>query len=788
MIQSGRRRLVLAAVLAAAFASQGCAAKWAYRQGKQEADKGNWDLAVARFTKALGKDPDNIGYKIALERAKVQASRAHYEQAKKYLAADDLLRAADELDIASKYDPSNKSILDELFLVKARIRKQEAERERLADYEAMKERAEAQRLPVPMLSPRSTAPITLRFTEVGLEKIYESLGKVAGVNILFDEGFRDKKASVNLTNVSFEEALDRISFVNRLFHKVLDDNTVIIVPDSAANRRKYEEVLTRTFYIQSAEPKEVETIIKTVVGPTAKVSSNPTLGALTIIGTADELALAQRIVDSHDKDRGEVLVELEILEVNRNKLKQFGIELSNYSAAVTFSPTGAEGEVADGFTNVRAHLLSSLNLADFVVQIPSTILFRFLQTDASVRILASPRLRAAEGKKTTLRIGTEVPVPVTTFQTNVSTGPGGTFTPATSFQYRNVGVNLELTPKVHASGEITLELAAEFSVLGPIAVLAGQELPTFLTRNMNGTLRFNDGETSLVGGLITSRDTTTQTGIFGLSSIPILNKLGGTRKEQEDTEILISITPHLVRAPKITEEDLTSLAVGTREMVKVPGARPPLFGEPEETPSPAPGEPPAPGESPAPGVPPPAGARPAPRPTPPPPPASGTQIPPSRQPLPSPAPSPSPAEEGPPPSATSGPMVSAVFSPPEATIKLNANGSVSVVLMGAKDVTRVDISLTYDSALAEAVDVTTGSLLTVDGANVGIEKGMEPGRVRASLARATGVTGSGAVATFTFRGVGAGRSALALEAMTVRTANGAQEVLVPAPARIVVSP
>jgi general secretion pathway protein D len=773
MIQSGRKGLVLAAVLAAALASEGCAAKWAYRKGKQEAEKGNWDLAVARFTKALREDPNNIGYKIWLERAKIQASRYHHDEGKKYLAASQLVRAADEFDIASKYDPSNKSILDDLILVKARIRRQEEEKQRLADFEAMKEHAEAAYAPVPTLSPRSTAPITLRFTEVGLEKIFESLGKVAGVNILFDEGFRDKKASVNLTNVSFEEALDRIAFVNRLFYKVLDQNSVIVVPDSAANRRKYEEVLVRTFYIQNAELKEVETVMKTVVGPTAKVSSNPTLGAITIIGTVDELALAQRIVDTNDKSRGEVLVELEILEVNRNRLKQWGIELSNYSAGITFSPTGAEGELDGGFTNVRAHLLSSLNLADFVVQIPSSILVRFLQTEANVRILASPRLRAAEGKKTTLRIGTEVPVPVTTFQTTASI-PGQAFTPATSFQYRNVGVNLELTPKVHASGEITLEMAAEFSLLGPTAVLAGQELPTFLTRNMNGTLRFNDGETSLVGGLITRRETSAFVGIIGLQSIPLLNKLGSNRKEKEETEILISITPHLVRAPKITPQDIASLNVGTRELVRVQGARPPLFG-PEEKPSPAPTESPVPGASPAPGATPPPG--------------SGTEIPPSRLPLPSPAPSPSPAEEGP-PSGTSqaAPMVSAVFSPPEATIKLNTSGSVSVVLMGAKDVTRVDISLTYDSALAEAVDVTTGSLMTVDGATVGIEKGMEPGRVRASLARATGVSGSGAVATFTFRGIGAGRSPLSLESLMVRTVSGVQEVLVPAPARIVVSP
>jgi general secretion pathway protein D len=778
---------VLAAVLATALLSEGCAAKWAYRQGKAEAKKGNWDLAVARLTKALRKDPDNIGYKIALENARIEASRYHYEEGRKFLAAGDLDKAADEFDIANKYDPSNKSIQDQLIMVKDRIRQREADKERQADFEAMKGRARAEPLPLTVLSPRSTAPITLRFTEVGLEKIFESLGKVAGVNILFDEGFRDKKASVNLTNVSFEEALDRISFVNRLFYKVLDQNTVIVVPDSAANRRKYEDVLVRTFYIQNADLKEVETVLKSVVGPTAKVSSNPTLGAITVTATVDELAVAERILDAHDKARGEVMVELEILEVNRNKLKQYGIELSNYSAGVTFSPTGAEGETDKGFTNIRAHLLSSINLADFVVQIPSTILVRFLQSENTARILAAPRLRAAEGKKTTLRLGTEVPVPVTTFQTTASV-PGQAFTPATSFQYRNVGVNLELTPKVHASGEITLEMAAEFSLLGPVAVLAGQELPTFLTRNVNGTLRFRDGETSLIGGLLSSRESQTFTGIIGLQSIPLLKKLGSTRKEKEETEILISITPHLVRSPAITQHDLTSLNVGTRELVRVPGARPPLFGPEEPAPSPSP----EPGVEPtAPGVPPPAGARPEPRPTLPPPPASGTQIPPSRLPLPSPAPSPSP-EAGPPPGPSeAGPMVSALFSPPEASVKLNANGSVSVVLMGAKDAVRVDLTLTYDSALAEAVDVVAGSLMSVDGANVGVEKSMEPGRVRASLSRPSGVpgvTGSGAVATFTFRGIGAGRSSLSLESLTLRTPTGVQEVLVPAPAQIVVSP
>jgi type II secretory pathway component GspD/PulD (secretin) len=174
--------------------------------------------------------------------------------------------------------------------------------------------------------------------------------------------------------------------------------------------------------------------------------------------------VAERLVELHDKARGEVLVELEILEVNRNKLKNYGIELSNYTAQATFSPTGQAGELGGGFTNVRAQVLSSLNVSDFVLSIPSTVLVRFLQNEDTTRILANPRLRAAEGKKTSLRIGTEVPIPVTTF-TATQAGTS-TFAPATSFNYKNVGVNLEITPKVNPNGDISLEMDAEFSTIG----------------------------------------------------------------------------------------------------------------------------------------------------------------------------------------------------------------------------------------------------------------------------------------------------------------------------------
>ena len=208
--------------------------------------------------------------------------------------------------------------------MRERIRKQEEEQRERAEFDQMKARAQAAaRVPVAVLSPRSPVPITMRFEDGSLQKIFESLGRIAGVNVLFDEGFRDKKASVNLTGVTFEEALDRLTFVNRLFYKVVDQNTLIIVPESRQKRVAYDELLLRTFYVQNAEINDTVNLVKTLAKITT-VGPNPSLGAITVLGTVDQLAMAERIIEANDKARGEVVVEVQILEVNRTQPQAVG--------------------------------------------------------------------------------------------------------------------------------------------------------------------------------------------------------------------------------------------------------------------------------------------------------------------------------------------------------------------------------------------------------------------------------------------------------------------------------
>jgi len=268
----------LSLVLLAGLFAGGCAAHRASSSGKKAAEKGDWDLAVARFTKALEKDSDNIPYRMALENARVMASRMHYQEARKALAEENLDRALEELEIAAKYDASNKLAADEIATTRAKIQARTDEAKRRASFDAMRARASALPIPIPVLSARSTAPIVLKFQDQSLQNVFEALGKVAGVNVLFDPDYRDKRVNVNLTGVTFQEALDQLTFANRLFYKVLDPNTLIVVPESQAKRRIYDDVLLQTFYVQNAEIKEIEAVVKPLLGTSARVVSNPTLG------------------------------------------------------------------------------------------------------------------------------------------------------------------------------------------------------------------------------------------------------------------------------------------------------------------------------------------------------------------------------------------------------------------------------------------------------------------------------------------------------------------------------
>lgn len=757
----------LVALLALALVAGGCAGgRRAFKQGVKEGKKGNWDLAVARITKAADAEPDNLEYRIALDHARAEASRVHTEKAQEHLSASDLQAAQEELEIAVKFDPGYRRAIDLLASLEHRIQKAEAEKAKREQLALAPSRPT--RLPTPVLSPRSTAPITLKFNDTSLQKIFESLGKLAGVNVVFDPDFRDKKVNFDVAGITFEQALDQLTLLHRLFYKVLDQNTIVLAPESPQKRRSYDDLLVQTFYLRYTETKEITAVVKGLLtGGSFKVVENPTLGAITVSGTPDQVALARRIVEANDKPRGEVLIELRIMEVNLQKTREFGLRLSNYEGGVTFAPN-QPATPNQTTTQVRAHLLSSINLADFVVSLPSTVSLKLFEDRSNARILAAPRLRASEGKKTSLKIGTEIAVPTTTFTTPAA--GANTYGPATSFSTRNVGVNLEMTPKISAGGEITLEVAAEFSSLGDKRDLGGGlKIDDVLTRNISGILRLRDGETTLIGGLRAQRNASSTSGLMGASEIPILNRIFGSKtKIDEDREVVISMTPRIVRAPVLEDEDLEPLPIGTDEVKRVPGARQPLLGlgEPEPataatsaTPSGPAAKGTEPGAAPRPAAPP-ADAKPA---------ETG-------------------ATGAAPPPAAAAAALRAQFAPQTANVRPGEVGAVSVIVMGAQDLTAVELILSFDAGVIEPVDMAPGALLTLDGNAVGTEKQADGGRYRARFARQVPASGAGAVAVFTFRGLKPGNAALGLGALTVTTPAGAQTLEAGAAPRVTVAP
>ena len=252
--------------MALAACSFACAASGAYRGGQRFSEKGDWDMTVARFTKALNESPKNLKYKIALENAKIQASRMHTDKARKHLQTGNLEKAKEEYGIAVGFDPSNRAAADDMAVLQAKIDKLAAEKRQVKDLAARRP-ADAT-LPLPLLSPRSPVPIKLNMTE-RLDKVYQTLGTLAGVNVVFDPDLqgKDKVISSNLTGVTFQEALDQIGLLNKKAYRVLDRNTILIFDDTnAQTRQRWDDQVMRTFYLENVEAKDLEAALRTALG------------------------------------------------------------------------------------------------------------------------------------------------------------------------------------------------------------------------------------------------------------------------------------------------------------------------------------------------------------------------------------------------------------------------------------------------------------------------------------------------------------------------------------------
>uniref|UniRef100_UPI0025C1F6AE secretin N-terminal domain-containing protein n=1 Tax=Luteitalea sp. TaxID=2004800 RepID=UPI0025C1F6AE len=570
-----------------------CATSGAYNRGRDAWLRGDWDIAVANFREALQEHPDRTDYKGALQQAMSTASLAHLKAAREADEKGDLELAVVEYRKVYEYDPSNRNSMLRAAEIDKELRERaEAARPRPA-IEAMRETARQRSAP-PLLNPASRDPLEIKFSQAASSDVLTFIGKATGINVLFESTFRPAQVSVDLTGLALEEALTQVMTAAGTFYKVVNPRTIMIIPDTPPKRAAYEEQVIRTFYLSHADATElVQTVQQILQLPglpvQPRVLANKTQNSLTVRASDRVMNIIDQVVRNNDKPRAEIVVDVEIIEVNRARAKEVGLNLSQYSVGAIFSPeappSSGEGGTTPGPFNLNT-ITRGISAADFYLTVPQAVV-NFLASDNNNKIIGKPQLRGTEGQVIQLDLGDEIPVPSTTFG---GFGGGGLQTvPINSFNYRTVGIKVKMNkPRVTLEGEIVSELEVESSTLGANIDIAGQSLPTFGTRRVTTVIRMREGESLMLAGLLREDQRRALSGFPGLLRTPFLRRIFGNTVDQiNQTDIVFLMTPRLVRSSEVTQENLDPIYIGSQQNLGLTGAPPLIATEPAAAAPPA---------------------------------------------------------------------------------------------------------------------------------------------------------------------------------------------------------
>ena len=555
----------------------GCTSHQSYRQGEIASQLGKWDDAVLHYMKALEQEPDNITYKASLLRAKIKASQGHLEKGQEFEKAGVLERALVEYQQAVQLDPTNQYAKAQLENTHRAYVAQRQSRG-VETIDQMKQRSRGSRPQPPVLNPRSNQPISLEFPQqASIFAIYRALGQAFGINILFDPNLRDQEIAIDLKDVTAQSALETLMRASGHFYKVMDEHTIIIAQDTPQNRRTYEDLVIQTFFLSNSEVKDMLTILRSLIDA-RKIATNEQLNAIILRDTADKVKVAERIIEANDKSKAEVVIDVELLQINTARLRDLGVSLSQYSVTQALD-FGGGGDDDEGGGGVRLSDLEFINQSNWVLTLPNFI-YNFVKTNTDAQLLAKPQLRITEGEKASLVIGDRIPIPLTTFNTQNVGGSGGII-PITSFQYQDVGIRIDLEPRVHHNRQVTLKIKVEVSNLnGNVAGAGGQSQPIIGTRTIDSVIRLQDGETNFLAGLLRTDESESDSGVPGLSEIPLLGRLFSRKNTQNQrTDVILTLTPHIIRNAEITAEDLEPIWVGTEANITFRGGSPRVESE-----------------------------------------------------------------------------------------------------------------------------------------------------------------------------------------------------------------
>lgn len=824
----------------------GCAAgRSAFNRAEKLEQQGKLDEAVVKYTEAAATNPEVAEFRIRLLKVSERAARIHFDRAEALFAAKKYDDAVREYQSAFTLDPSLErakqmsetasKIRNSIFYFNegVSLEKDRKPREAIHSYQRSlefnpdnKEAKEAvqrllkirrTRLDGTELNLKSNKPITLKFKDAKIKEVFNILSQLSGINFIFDEALKDSNVSIFLENATFQQALDILTGINKLGKKTLNESTIIIYPKNPEKSKQYEELYVQTFFLNKLEAKKAVNLIRTML-QVKKIYVNEDMNAIVIRDTPEVIEVAQKILDANDVPDAELVLEVEVMEMSKQNGENFGLVLSRYAVSTAAAANGSSSflldtlpttitQTATGGTQVAtgspANLLQIFNWNSYggFLTIPNAT-FNFAKTLSNAETLANPRLRVKNREKAKFNVGQRVPI------TTTSTS-GSTIGYSVNVQYVDVGVKLNAEPTVQLNNEVMMKLSLEVSSILSRETVGGDQATTVVTigtRNLDTVLTLKDGETSIIGGLIRDDKTDSKQKVYLLGDIPVLGTLfSGNTTNRDKSELVLAITPHIVRGLVVPESDVAAFWSGKEDEpsvakmyssfedadLAVPASAQPESNALQSVPAAVPSMPsvvqPAPQfmqPTPQPGQPGPQSAQPGPQsaqpglqPVQPAPPTAQTQAAPALQPgVPAPAPG-VPAAEGakenaaataptmPAPSPAPAAVAPSTGPPPaRATlsvvapkaVKKNDTFTIEVQVSNAANVFKAPFTMVYDPIFVEFVGATEGGFLKQGGTQTTFQTTVDKntGQIAVMMNRAgdaSGVNGSGPLMTATFK-------------------------------------
>ena len=561
---SPRASLGWAAILVAAVILAGCAStsSGGLHTGEQAERAQDYDRAVAEYTKILRERPDDVEVRMALDRVKLRGSQEHFARGRQFASTERYLDALGEFQVASELNPTDAQVSAALKDTRDKLRTRLAvTRGGKTELQTLMDRTRDQPPEGLELPADVKFPDSLVFSNASSRMVFTTIGRFAAVNLVFDPTFREQPISLDLRGSSFKDALASLTASTQTFYRVTAPGTITIIPDNAAKRREYEETIVQVFHLSNADIKEVIDLLRIVID-VRSISPMTATNSLALKDTRERVTAAGRLIAAIDKARPEVVIDVELLEVDRTRLREFGLQIASPG-----SP-GINGSADVNREGLTLENLRNLTASDVLMAGVPGVYYRLLKNDVNTRVMANPQLRVSEGVAAQAKFGERVPVPVTTFAP-IATG-GINQQIIASYVYENIGVNIDITPRTHHDDDVSLALKISLS---SISGEGFGGLPTFGNREINTTIRLKDGETNMLAGLIRDDERLIKSGVPGLSDLPLVGGLfTNQRRQVQQTDIILTITPRIVRVLDLSESDLRPFKVARDYGAASPGS------------------------------------------------------------------------------------------------------------------------------------------------------------------------------------------------------------------------